>query len=105
MRFSPSYPYKAYVHLYTTIVQNKIKFKADWYTSLGKLGSKDLVLRPSMEFGFLGAYNNDRDNLAYGLKSPIMSITGNENLVLGLEMTVKAQIPEIKGIVAINGIN
>jgi outer membrane protein insertion porin family len=38
----------------------KIKFKADWYTSLGKLGSKDLVLRPSMEFGFLGAYNNDR---------------------------------------------
>lgn len=34
----------------------KIKFKADWYTSL----TKKLVLRPSMEFGFLGAYNNDR---------------------------------------------
>jgi len=34
----------------------KIKFKADWYTEL----AKDLVLRPSMEFGFLGAYNNDR---------------------------------------------
>jgi outer membrane protein insertion porin family len=34
----------------------KIKFKADWYTSvIGKF-----VLRPSLEFGFLGAYNNDR---------------------------------------------
>ncbi len=34
----------------------KIKFKVDWYTEL----VKKLVLRPSMEFGFLGAYNNDR---------------------------------------------
>jgi outer membrane protein insertion porin family len=34
----------------------KVKFKADWYTSI----TKKLVLRPSMEFGFLGAYNNDR---------------------------------------------
>lgn len=34
----------------------KINFKADWYTEL----AKDLVLRPSLEFGFLGAYNNDR---------------------------------------------
>ncbi|WP_422106069.1 outer membrane protein assembly factor BamA [Winogradskyella sp.] len=34
----------------------KIKFKADWYTEL----AKKLVLRPSIEFGFLGAYNNDR---------------------------------------------
>ena len=34
----------------------KIKFKGDWYTRLvGKL-----VLRPSVEFGFLGAYNQDR---------------------------------------------
>ncbi|MFC0603855.1 outer membrane protein assembly factor BamA [Winogradskyella pulchriflava] len=38
----------------------KIKFKADWYTSLLKVGKSDLVLRPSIEFGFLGAYNNDR---------------------------------------------
>ena len=38
----------------------KVKFKADWYTTLFKIGTKDLVLRPSMEFGFLGAYNNDR---------------------------------------------
>jgi outer membrane protein insertion porin family len=34
----------------------KIKFKVDWYTEL----AKNLVLRPSAEFGFLGAYNNDR---------------------------------------------
>jgi len=34
----------------------KIKFKADWYTKIyGKL-----VLRTLGEFGFLGAYNNDR---------------------------------------------
>jgi outer membrane protein insertion porin family len=34
----------------------KIKFKVDWYTEL----AKKLVLRPSMEFGFLGAYDNAR---------------------------------------------
>ncbi|MDN3494125.1 outer membrane protein assembly factor BamA [Winogradskyella bathintestinalis] len=34
----------------------KIKFKADWYQAL----TKKLVLRPSVEFGFLGAYNNAR---------------------------------------------
>ncbi|MEC3905771.1 POTRA domain-containing protein [Tamlana sp. 2201CG12-4] len=34
----------------------KVKFKGDWYTQI----TKDLVLRPSIEFGFLGAYNNDR---------------------------------------------
>jgi len=34
----------------------KIKFKAEWYTNIiGKF-----VLRPSLEFGYLGAYNNDR---------------------------------------------
>ncbi|AXO80316.1 outer membrane protein assembly factor BamA [Olleya aquimaris] len=34
----------------------KIKFRGDWYT---KLVDK-LVLRPSVEFGFLGAYNQNR---------------------------------------------
>jgi len=34
----------------------KINFKADWYTKVvGRL-----ILRPSVEFGFLGAYNQDR---------------------------------------------
>ncbi|WP_299241688.1 carbohydrate-binding protein [uncultured Aquimarina sp.] len=40
------------------------------------------------------AYNNDRHNLAYGLRGdPIMSITGNQNLVEGLEMIVKGSFP------------
>lgn len=34
----------------------KINLKGEWYTQL----TKNLVLRPSMEFGFLGAYNKDR---------------------------------------------
>ncbi|MEN3323440.1 POTRA domain-containing protein [Mariniflexile soesokkakense] len=34
----------------------KVSFKGDWYTQI----VKDLVLRPSVEFGFLGAYNNER---------------------------------------------
>ena len=34
----------------------KIKFNAEWYTRI----VDKLVLRPKVEFGFLGAYNNDR---------------------------------------------
>ncbi|GAA3646587.1 BamA/OMP85 family outer membrane protein [Flavivirga jejuensis] len=34
----------------------KVTFKGDWYTQI----VKDLVLKPSVEFGFLGAYNNAR---------------------------------------------
>ncbi len=34
----------------------KLKFAGDWYTSL----PKKLVLRSAFEFGFLGAYNQDR---------------------------------------------
>ena len=34
----------------------KVKFNGEWYTKV--VG--DMVLRPKMEFGFLGAYNNDR---------------------------------------------
>ena len=34
----------------------KVKFKGEWYTKI--VG--DLVLKPTFEFGFLGAYNNDR---------------------------------------------
>jgi outer membrane protein insertion porin family len=34
----------------------KIKFKADWYTKI----AGDLVLRSLGEFGFMGAYNQDR---------------------------------------------
>lgn len=34
----------------------KVKFSGEWYAQL----AKDLVLRPKIEFGFLGAYNNNR---------------------------------------------
>lgn len=34
----------------------KVNFKGEWYTQL----TKKLILRPSMEFGFLGAYNSYR---------------------------------------------
>jgi outer membrane protein insertion porin family len=34
----------------------KVKFRGDWYARV----VDKLVLRPSVEFGFLGAYNNDR---------------------------------------------
>lgn len=34
----------------------KVKFSGEWFTRV--IG--DLVLRPKVEFGFLGAYNNDR---------------------------------------------
>ena len=34
----------------------KINFKGEWYTEI----TKNLVLRPLAEFGFLGAYNNER---------------------------------------------
>ncbi|MCP9198637.1 outer membrane protein assembly factor BamA [Gramella sp. GC03-9] len=39
----------------------KIKFAGTWYTNLANFGpSSDLVLRTHTEFGFLGAYNNER---------------------------------------------
>jgi outer membrane protein insertion porin family len=34
----------------------KVKFSGEWYTQI----TKNLVLRPKIEFGFLGAYNNAR---------------------------------------------
>lgn len=38
----------------------KIKFDAAWYTSLVNIGKNPLVLRTKAEYGFLGAYNNNR---------------------------------------------
>ncbi|MEP5341007.1 MAG: POTRA domain-containing protein [Algibacter sp.] len=62
----------------------KINFKGDWYTEL----TKNLVLKPSMEFGFLGAYNNDRGVIPFerfflggdGLGS--YSLDGRESVAL-----------------------
>ncbi len=39
----------------------KVKFNGEWYTKI--VG--DLVLRPKVEFGFLGAYNNDRGDIPF----------------------------------------
>lgn len=62
----------------------KINFKGDWYTEL----TKNLVLKPSVEFGFLGAYNNDRGVIPFerffvggdGLGS--YSLDGRESIAL-----------------------
>lgn len=43
----------------------KLKFDGSWYTSLVKLGKNSLVLKTSAEYGFLGAYNNDRGNIPF----------------------------------------
>ncbi|MEO8933533.1 MAG: outer membrane protein assembly factor BamA [Xanthomarina sp.] len=62
----------------------KIKFQADWYAEI----YKNLVLKPSAEFGFLGAYNQDRGNIPFerffvggdGLGS--YSLDGRESIAL-----------------------
>ena len=62
----------------------KIKFKGDWYTRV----VDKLVLKPSVEFGFLGAYNNDRGIIPFerffvggdGLGS--YSLDGRESIAL-----------------------
>ncbi len=43
----------------------KIKFDGTWYTSLINLGKKPLVLKTRAEYGFLGAYNNNRGNIPF----------------------------------------
>jgi len=62
----------------------KVKFSGEWYTKI--VG--DLVLRPKIEFGFLGAYNNDRGIIPFeryflggdGLGS--YSLDGREQIAL-----------------------
>ncbi|WP_248724221.1 outer membrane protein assembly factor [Seonamhaeicola sp. ML3] len=39
----------------------KVNFKGEWYNEI----AKNLVLRPLVEFGFLGAYNNDRGAIPF----------------------------------------
>lgn len=62
----------------------KIKFSSEWYTRI----VDKLVLRPKLEFGFLGAYNNDRGIIPFerffvggdGLGS--YSLDGRESIAL-----------------------
>jgi len=62
----------------------KVKFKGDWYTRIvGKL-----ILKPSVEFGFLGAYNNDRGIIPFeryflgGDGLGTQSLDGRESIAL-----------------------
>ncbi len=62
----------------------KVKFKGEWYTRI----VDKLILRPSIEMGFLGAYNNDRGIIPFerffvggdGLGS--YSLDGRESIAL-----------------------
>ena len=62
----------------------KIKFKGEWYTAI----TKKLVLRPSFEFGFLGAYNNARGIIPFerfflgGDGMGMYNLDGRENIPL-----------------------
>ena len=62
----------------------KIKFKGEWFTAL----TKKLVLRPAFEFGFLGAYNNDRGVIPFerfflgGDGMGMYNLDGRENIPL-----------------------
>ena len=62
----------------------KIKFKGEWFTAL----TEKLVLRPSFDFGFLGAYNNDRGVIPFerfflgGDGMGMYNLDGRENVPL-----------------------
>ncbi|MBT6635417.1 MAG: BamA/TamA family outer membrane protein [Flavobacteriaceae bacterium] len=62
----------------------KIKFKGEWFAAL----TKKLILRPSFEFGFLGAYNNDRGIIPFerfflgGDGLGMYSLDGRETIAL-----------------------
>ena len=62
----------------------KIKFRGEWFTAL----TKKLVLRPAFEFGFLGAYNNDRGVIPFerfflgGDGMGMYNLDGRENIPL-----------------------
>lgn len=45
---------------YNWLEYYKIKFKADWYTKIAGTQKSPLVLRSLVEYGFLGAYNQNR---------------------------------------------
>ena len=62
----------------------KIKFKGEWFTAL----TKKLILRPAFEYGFLGAYNNDRGVIPFerfflgGDGMGMYNLDGRENIPL-----------------------
>ena len=53
-------PAKVDQEKYNWLEYYKLKFKADWYTKVAGTQKSPLVFRSLVEFGFLGAYNQDR---------------------------------------------
>ena len=53
-------PAKVDQEKYKWLEYYKLKFKGDWYTKLLGTNKSPLVLRSLVEFGFLGAYNQER---------------------------------------------
>ena len=53
-------PSKVDQEKYKWLEYYKLKFKGDWYTKVAGTNKSPLVLRSVVEFGFLGAYNQDR---------------------------------------------
>jgi outer membrane protein insertion porin family len=53
-------PAKVDQEKYKWLEYYKLKFKADWYTKVAGSNKSPLVFRSLIEFGFLGAYNQDR---------------------------------------------
>ena len=55
---------------------------------------EDIYRNGLTEITDFSAYNNDRTNLAYGLKgAAVMSILGNNNVINGLKLTVRGSFP------------
>jgi outer membrane protein insertion porin family len=53
-------PAKVDQQKYNWLEYYKLKFKGDWYTKVAGTQKSPLVVRSMMEFGFLGAYNQER---------------------------------------------
>lgn len=53
-------PAKVDQQKYNWLEYYKLKFKGDWYTKVAGTQKSPLVVRSLMEFGFLGAYNQER---------------------------------------------
>lgn len=50
---------------YNWLEYYKLKFKGDWYTKVAGTNKSPLVLRSLIEFGFLGAYNQERGMIPF----------------------------------------
>ena len=50
---------------YNWLEYYKVKFKADWYTKVAGTNKSPLVLRSLVEYGFLGAYNQERGMIPF----------------------------------------